>query len=223
LSVPPEDRVATTCTVNCGGLGHAVQGVGDTDGDGVTDQLVDASSGAGGVGRMDQGGLYVFLSKVSASSGVPVVGGPEPGGPGGGPAKDADPPLIALSGKLAQKIGRGYVYVNVQTDEDSTLAASGSVSRPTLRSTPRSAAAAGSKARTYRLLSTKAVAKTRRKVTLRLRLTKAAIKGGQAGAGQPPALDSAGDDHRHRRRRQQAFGREADRHQEMRAAGAAGE
>ena len=111
------------------------------------------------------------------------MGGPEPGGPGGGPAKDADPPLIALSGKLAQKIGRGYVYVNVQTDEDSTLAASGSVSRPTLRSTPRSAAAAGSKARTYRLLSTKAVVKTRRKVTLRLRLTKAAIKAVKQGLG----------------------------------------
>ena len=369
LSVPPEDRVATTCTFNCGGLGHAVQGVGDTDGDGVTDQLVDASSGAGGVGRMylfdgrtgaarlkiddpnpqpgafwgfdvpaplspgdvngdgfadlyghgfsqdgpagtdqgnawvfngktgaplyelkdptpnagdtfgfamaktdynqdgtpdvyvgssphhaggsadpdqngeshifdgrdgsllrslqlpaadrqatlpgnsgpnfgigvaapgdlngdgqpdyvsgaflldvagnqDQGGLYVFLSKVSASSGVPVVGGPPSGGPGGGPARDADPPLIALSGKLAQKIGRGYVYVNVLADEDSTLAATGSVSRPLLRSTSRFE---GSKAKTYGLLATRAVAKARRKVTLRLRLTKKAVKAVRQG------------------------------------------
>jgi len=45
------------------------------------------------------------------------------------------------------------------------------------------AATAGSKARTYRLLSTKAVAKTRRKVTLRLRLTKAAIKAVKQGLG----------------------------------------
>lgn len=53
LNLPKEDQIPpTTCITLCGSLGLAVQGVGDVDGDGVTDQLVDAASQNAGVGRM---------------------------------------------------------------------------------------------------------------------------------------------------------------------------
>lgn len=45
LNVPAADRTTMTpCSSNCGSLGLAVQGIGDVNSDGVTDQLVDASS-----------------------------------------------------------------------------------------------------------------------------------------------------------------------------------
>jgi len=115
-------------------------------------------------------------------------GGPSPPGlptttptiPIVGQAKDVRAPLVSLGGKLAQSIKQGYVSVSVRTDEDSSLTATGTVARPALRSTPR-AAAAGSKAKTYRLISTKATAKARRRVTLKLRLSKKAIKAVKLG------------------------------------------
>jgi hypothetical protein len=54
LNIPEEDRQGDRCSSNCGSLGIAVQGPGDTDGDGVTDQLVSASSFNG------EGRIYVF-------------------------------------------------------------------------------------------------------------------------------------------------------------------
>ncbi|HWH35337.1 MAG TPA: hypothetical protein VNT56_08475 [Acidimicrobiales bacterium] len=63
LDVPPEDRATTPCSEDCGIFGKAVQGPGDTDGDGVTDQLVDAPAyGAGPAGPMGGriGRMYLF-------------------------------------------------------------------------------------------------------------------------------------------------------------------
>ena len=62
LNVPDADRAAlgTKCFSNCGGFGIAVQGPGDTNANGVVDQLVGASS-YGGVGRM-----YVFEGATGA-------------------------------------------------------------------------------------------------------------------------------------------------------------
>ena len=44
LHLPPSDEAPAPCSSNCGGLGLAVQGPGDINGDRVPDQLVDASS-----------------------------------------------------------------------------------------------------------------------------------------------------------------------------------
>ncbi len=47
LNLPPADQAPTTtapCSSNCGSFGLAVQGPGDVNGDGITDQLVDAAS-----------------------------------------------------------------------------------------------------------------------------------------------------------------------------------
>jgi hypothetical protein len=44
LNLPGTDQSTAPCTSNCGSFGLAVQGPGDTDGDGVPDQLVDAGS-----------------------------------------------------------------------------------------------------------------------------------------------------------------------------------
>jgi hypothetical protein len=60
LDVPPADLAAlgASCTTGCGTFGLAVQSPGDTDGDGVSDQLVDAGSYAT-VGRM-----YLFSGRT---------------------------------------------------------------------------------------------------------------------------------------------------------------
>jgi len=70
LNIPEDQRIGTRCSSNCGSLGIAVQGPGDTDGDGVTDQLVSASSYRG------QGRMYVF----DGASGVArlAIDSPEP-------------------------------------------------------------------------------------------------------------------------------------------------
>ncbi len=71
LNVPPADQTPATCSGDCGGLGLSVQGPGDVNGDGVTDQLVDAGSlsltAAGAActsGAADcnggQGAMYLF-------------------------------------------------------------------------------------------------------------------------------------------------------------------
>lgn len=63
LDVPPEDRATTPCPEDCGIFGKAVQSPGDTDGDGVPDQLVDAPAyGAGPAGPMGGriGRMYLF-------------------------------------------------------------------------------------------------------------------------------------------------------------------
>jgi hypothetical protein len=63
LNLPAADQVpAAPCAANCGTFGIAVQGPGDTDGDGVEDQLVDA-------------GNYSFYT----GTGLPC-GAPEPNG-----------------------------------------------------------------------------------------------------------------------------------------------
>ena len=95
---------------------------------------------------------------------------------GGGPAKDADPPLVALSGELAQSVKLGYVYVNGRSNEDATVEGRGTVAPPPPVSTPRTAAAAKTKTKTYRLRSTKATVKAGKKFVLKLRLTKKTIK-----------------------------------------------
>jgi len=57
LELPAADQTGTSCSANCGQLGIAVQSPGDTNRDGVPDQLVDAGN-FGGVGRM-----YLFSGK----------------------------------------------------------------------------------------------------------------------------------------------------------------
>jgi len=71
LTVPASDQVPASCKSSCGTFGLAVQGPGDVDGDGVTDQLVAASSlgltnggevcdaTADGCNRV-QGAMYLF-------------------------------------------------------------------------------------------------------------------------------------------------------------------
>ncbi len=59
LDLPTEDQVPGTCLKKCGTFGLAVQSPGDVDGDGVPDQLVDAGTANGTVGRM-----YVFSGKT---------------------------------------------------------------------------------------------------------------------------------------------------------------
>ncbi len=71
LKLPGRDRPRPTCTEegDCGSFGIAVQGPGDTNGDGITDQLVGASSLDDGRGKM-----YVFSGKTGRllhSIGVP--------------------------------------------------------------------------------------------------------------------------------------------------------
>lgn len=44
LNLPDTDQPPAPCSANCGTFGIAVQGPGDTDGDGIEDQLVDAGS-----------------------------------------------------------------------------------------------------------------------------------------------------------------------------------
>jgi len=73
LDLPASDQIPATCSSSCGGLGLSVQGPGDVDGDGVTDQLVNAGSlnvtaagqvcpsdGAGGTCNEGQGAMYLF-------------------------------------------------------------------------------------------------------------------------------------------------------------------
>ncbi|MPZ65882.1 MAG: hypothetical protein GEU83_10325 [Pseudonocardiaceae bacterium] len=61
LNLPGRDRPRPSCSSDgdCGSFGIAVQGPGDIDGDGITDQLVGASSLDDGRGRM-----YVFSGKT---------------------------------------------------------------------------------------------------------------------------------------------------------------
>ncbi len=69
LNVPAEDRNAPPCPGDCGFFGRAVQGPGDTDGDGVWDQLVDAPAyGPGPQGPMGGrvGRMYLFSGRTGA-------------------------------------------------------------------------------------------------------------------------------------------------------------
>ena len=76
LNLPASDQTPATCSSNCGGLGLSVQGPGDVDGDGVTDQLVDAGSlsvtpqgnvcEAGSSGcNGGQGAMYLFSGQTA--------------------------------------------------------------------------------------------------------------------------------------------------------------
>lgn len=57
LDLPAADQQGASCATNCGQLGISVQGPGDTNRDGVADQLVDAGT-YNGIGRM-----YLFSGK----------------------------------------------------------------------------------------------------------------------------------------------------------------
>ncbi|MGI8757004.1 MAG: integrin alpha, partial [Acidimicrobiales bacterium] len=63
-NIPAADRAAAPCSTSCGSFGLAVGGPGDTDGDGVPDQLVDAASGGSGVGTNGVGRSYVFSGRT---------------------------------------------------------------------------------------------------------------------------------------------------------------
>lgn len=58
LDLPSDDQAPGGCTTSCGTFGLSVQGPGDTDGDGVADQLVSAPSYKA-IGRM-----YVFSGRT---------------------------------------------------------------------------------------------------------------------------------------------------------------
>ena len=62
LNMPVADQSAAPCTSSCGSFGIAVQGPGDTDGDGVADQLVDAGS-------------YSYYTGAGAPCGAPEPNG----------------------------------------------------------------------------------------------------------------------------------------------------
>ncbi len=75
LNLPASDQTPATCSSSCGSLGLSVQGPGDVDGDGVTDQLVNASSlsvtnggevCAGGTAGCNtgQGAMYLFSGRT---------------------------------------------------------------------------------------------------------------------------------------------------------------
>ena len=64
LNVPSEDRRPAPCASSCGGLGLAVGGPGDTDGDGVPDQLVNAFSGGPVVNGGPVGRSYVYSGRT---------------------------------------------------------------------------------------------------------------------------------------------------------------
>jgi len=66
LDLPASDQQGASCATNCGTFGLAVQSPGDTNRDGVADQLVDAANytppgGLAGVGRM-----YLFDGKTGS-------------------------------------------------------------------------------------------------------------------------------------------------------------
>ncbi len=65
LNIPEADRASAPCSSNCGSFGLAVGGPGDTDGDGVPDQLVNAATGGPGVGTPKaQGRSYLYSGKT---------------------------------------------------------------------------------------------------------------------------------------------------------------
>ena len=79
LDMPTADRSTAPCSASCGSFGIAVQGPGDTDGDGVADQLVDAGSYSYDTGtgtacgtpepngcNESQGRMYVFSGATGA-------------------------------------------------------------------------------------------------------------------------------------------------------------
>lgn len=59
LNLPAADHDSSTCTSTCGNFGAAVQGPGDTNGDGVVDQLVGARTVTAD-GNQGQGRMYLF-------------------------------------------------------------------------------------------------------------------------------------------------------------------
>ncbi|MDQ6782863.1 MAG: hypothetical protein M3063_05355 [Actinomycetota bacterium] len=68
IDLPAADQVAnasTACAANCGNLGLAVQSPGDLNGDGVNDQLVDASNLTVG-GNVGQGREYLYSGSGGA-------------------------------------------------------------------------------------------------------------------------------------------------------------
>ncbi len=67
LNIPDADRAPVPCTSSCGSFGLAVGGPGDTDGDGVPDQLVNAATGGPGVGTpAAPGRSYVFSGRTGS-------------------------------------------------------------------------------------------------------------------------------------------------------------
>ncbi|HUR17643.1 MAG TPA: integrin alpha [Acidimicrobiales bacterium] len=137
LDLPVSDHApAGTCATNCGSLGLAVQGPGDTNGDGVTDQLVDASNYSTGAGctypvtpepndcNEGQGRMYVYSGKTGevllriddpdpqagATFGFQDVAPLSPGDVNGDGFADLYANGFAQNGPTGESEGRGWVF-----------------------------------------------------------------------------------------------------------------
>ncbi|HVE47694.1 MAG TPA: VCBS repeat-containing protein [Acidimicrobiales bacterium] len=136
LDIPAADHnPAGTCATNCGSLGLAVQGPGDTDGDGVTDQLVDASNYSTGTGCTGTatnvatctegvGRMYVFSGRTGevllriddpepqegATFGFQDVAPLSPGDVNGDGFADLYANGFAQNGPSGPQEGRGWVF-----------------------------------------------------------------------------------------------------------------
>jgi len=155
------------------------------------------------------GDLYGDESQDSCSSGFgaadvhvgPCPSPPQPAAavPPGAGADDAAP-LVTFSGRAVQRLKRGAVVVEVQTNEPARLDGKGEVATPRLAKRPAKLSAAVGKRAIYPLQRASADADALSSVRLRLKLTKkaltaakAALKGGQRSTARIhiTATDSA--------------------------------
>jgi len=192
LALPASEAQASVPGNMGSGLGWSSRAPGDLNGDGEPD-FVAAAPGTDMGGNRDQGKVYFFLSNVPPGTppvappgtppGTPSTGGPASGQAGQGP--DTEGPLITLSGPVVQSLGRRSVFVDVESDEDVSLRATGTVARP--RTVKRSSgkfgvpglgqSKAAKRAKTFRLRPATARSEARKKVRLTLRMSKATVAG----------------------------------------------
>jgi len=125
---------------------------------------------------------------------APGGGGSAGGGPTAGvPEADRNVPLISLSGPTVQSVRRRSVFVFVETDEDAALTGQGILARPRLTrrragrlapvtglGTP-TAATAARRNRVFRLKRVRAQAQPRKKVRVKLRLPRKAVRAVRRG------------------------------------------